>query len=168
MEQTRPQVAVGKGTTMKYLCLLACEPDSGPALGSAEFGQMLAEFGEATSAMAAAGVLVDSGPLQPPETAYQGSWSATSAKKRWTAPGAGTTASVAQARGQAVDMTAPIKRTHAIQGLISEFRGLQLYRASGRNGHGAELRSSRARRAPEGSGAWWLPHALVEFGGSGV
>jgi hypothetical protein len=56
MEQTRPQVAVGKGTTMKYLCLLACEPDSGPAPGSAEFGQMLAEFGEATSAMAAAGV----------------------------------------------------------------------------------------------------------------
>lgn len=54
---------------MKYLCLLAGEPDSGPAPGSAEFGQMLAEFGEATSAMAAAGVLVDSGPLQPPETA---------------------------------------------------------------------------------------------------
>ena len=54
---------------MKYLCLLAGEPGSGPAPGTAEFQQMLADFGEATSAMAAAGVLVDSGPLQPPETA---------------------------------------------------------------------------------------------------
>ena len=68
-EQTRPQGAVGKGITMKYLCLLAGEAGSGPVPGTAEFQQMLAEFGEATSAMAAAGVLVDSGPLQPPETA---------------------------------------------------------------------------------------------------
>jgi hypothetical protein len=54
---------------MKYLCLLAGEPNSGPVPGTAEFQQMLSEFGEATGAMAAAGVLVDSGPLQPPETA---------------------------------------------------------------------------------------------------
>ena len=54
---------------MKYLCLLVGEPESGPAPGTAEFQQMLTEYGEATSAMAAAGVLVDSGPLSPPETA---------------------------------------------------------------------------------------------------
>jgi hypothetical protein len=54
---------------MKYLCLLVGEPGVGPAPGTAEFGQMLAEFGEATNAMAAAGVLVDSGPLSPPEAA---------------------------------------------------------------------------------------------------
>jgi hypothetical protein len=54
---------------MKYLCLLAGEPGSGPAPGTTEFQQMLTQFGEATSAMAAAGVLVDSGPLQPAETA---------------------------------------------------------------------------------------------------
>src|SRR3954466_15021794 len=68
-EQTRPEGAVGKGTTMKYLCLLVGEPGSGPAPGTPEFQDMLTEFGEATSAMATAGVLVDSGPLQPPETA---------------------------------------------------------------------------------------------------
>jgi hypothetical protein len=54
---------------MKYLCLLAGEPGSGPAPGTPEFHQMLGEFGEATSAMAAAGVLVDSGPLQPADAA---------------------------------------------------------------------------------------------------
>src|SRR5436853_3852510 len=66
---TCPPGAVGKGTTMKYLCLLVGEPGSGPAPGTREFQQMITEFGEATSAMAAAGVLVDSGPLSPPETA---------------------------------------------------------------------------------------------------
>ena len=54
---------------MKYLCLLAGEPGSGPAPGTPEFHQMLTEFGAATSAMHEARVLVDSGPLQPPETA---------------------------------------------------------------------------------------------------
>ena len=43
--------------------------------------------------------------------------------------------------------------TRSWAGARSEDRSLQLYRSSGRDGHGAELRSSRARRAPEGSGA---------------
>jgi hypothetical protein len=43
-------------TTMRYLCLLVGEP-------------MLSDYQSATQAMAAAGVLVDSGPLQPPAAA---------------------------------------------------------------------------------------------------
>ena len=54
---------------MKYMCLLYGERGAGPAPGTPEFQQMLAEFGTSTRAMAAAGVLVDSGPLSPPETA---------------------------------------------------------------------------------------------------
>ena len=55
---------------MRYLCLLVGEPDmEGPAPGTPEFTQMLSDYGAATQAMAAAGVLVDSGPLQPPGSA---------------------------------------------------------------------------------------------------
>lgn len=54
---------------MKYMCLLYGEPGAGPVPGSADFGQMLAEFGSATDAMAQAGVLVDSSPLQPVQNA---------------------------------------------------------------------------------------------------
>lgn len=51
---------------MRYLCLLVGEPDmEGPAPGTPEFTQMLSDYGSATQAMADAGVLVDSGPLQP-------------------------------------------------------------------------------------------------------
>jgi len=54
---------------MKYIALLYGEPDAGPVPGTPEFMQMLGEFQSATTAMAEAGVLVDSGPLQPPQTA---------------------------------------------------------------------------------------------------
>jgi hypothetical protein len=54
---------------MKYIALLYGEPDSGPAPGTPEFMEMLGEFQSATAAMAEAGVLVDSSPLQPPQTA---------------------------------------------------------------------------------------------------
>lgn len=55
---------------MRYLCLLIGEPDiDGPAPGSAEFMQMLADYQTATQAMTAAGVLLNSGPLQPPASA---------------------------------------------------------------------------------------------------
>lgn len=54
---------------MKYICLLYGEANAGPTPGTAEFGQMLGEFQSATQAMADAGVLVDSSPLQPPQTA---------------------------------------------------------------------------------------------------
>jgi hypothetical protein len=54
---------------MKYMCLLYGEADAGPAPGTAEFVQMLGEFQSATQAMADAGVLVDSSPLQPPQSA---------------------------------------------------------------------------------------------------
>jgi hypothetical protein len=54
---------------MKYMALLYGEADAGPAPGTPEFGQMLGEFQSATEAMAKAGVLVDSSPLQPPRTA---------------------------------------------------------------------------------------------------
>ena len=48
---------------MRYLCLLIGEPDTeGPAPGTPGFTQMLADYQSATQAMAAAGVLVDSGP----------------------------------------------------------------------------------------------------------
>jgi hypothetical protein len=55
---------------MRYLCLLVGEPDMDtPVPGSEEFMQMLNDYQSATSAMAASGVLVDSGPLQPPSSA---------------------------------------------------------------------------------------------------
>ena len=55
---------------MRYLCLLVGEPGmDGPVPGSPEFMQMLSDYQSATQAMAAAGVLVDSGPLQPPSSA---------------------------------------------------------------------------------------------------
>jgi hypothetical protein len=54
---------------MKYIALLYGEPDAGPAPGTPEFMEMLGEFQSATEAMSAAGVLVDSSPLQPPQTA---------------------------------------------------------------------------------------------------
>jgi hypothetical protein len=55
---------------VRYLCLLIGEPDMEvPAPGTPEFAQMLSDYGSATQAMAADGVLVDSGPLQPPSAA---------------------------------------------------------------------------------------------------
>ena len=54
---------------MRYMALLYGEPDAGPAPGTPQFMQMLGEFQSATTAMAEAGVLLDSGPLQPPQTA---------------------------------------------------------------------------------------------------
>ena len=55
---------------MRYLCLLIGEPDiEAPVPGTPEFAQMLSDFEAATRAMAADGVLVDSGPLQPPSAA---------------------------------------------------------------------------------------------------
>lgn len=60
---------LGLEDDMKYMALLYGEPDAGPAPGTPEFREMLGEFQSATAAMADAGVLVDSGPLQPPQTA---------------------------------------------------------------------------------------------------
>jgi hypothetical protein len=55
---------------MRYLCLLVGEPDmDGPVPGTPEFTQMLIDYQAATQAMAADGVLIDSGPLQPPSAA---------------------------------------------------------------------------------------------------
>ena len=55
---------------MRYLCLLIGEPDiEAPVPGTPEFAQMLSDFESATRTMAADGVLVDSGPLQPPSAA---------------------------------------------------------------------------------------------------
>ena len=55
---------------MRFLCLLVGEPDvETPVPGSPDFLQMLADYESATAAMAAGGVLVDSGPLQPPAAA---------------------------------------------------------------------------------------------------
>lgn len=54
---------------MKYIALLYGEPDAGPVPGTEEFARMLEDFEAATTAMAGAGVLVDSGPLQPPSSA---------------------------------------------------------------------------------------------------
>jgi hypothetical protein len=55
---------------MRYLCLLVGEPDMAvPAPGTPEFARMLSDYESATQAMAADGVLVDSGPLQPPAAA---------------------------------------------------------------------------------------------------
>jgi hypothetical protein len=61
---------VGTEATMRYLCLLVGEPDvAGPVPSTPEFMQMLSDYESATRAMAADGVLVDSGPLQPPSSA---------------------------------------------------------------------------------------------------
>lgn len=55
---------------MRYLCLLIGESaGAGPAPGTPEFMQMLADYQSATKAMADAEVLIDSGPLQPPGSA---------------------------------------------------------------------------------------------------
>lgn len=54
---------------MRFMVLLYGAPGVGPAPGTPEFAQMLAEFESATAAMAQAGVLVDSSPLQPPQAA---------------------------------------------------------------------------------------------------
>jgi hypothetical protein len=54
---------------MRYIALLYGEPDAGPAPGTPEFMKMLREFQSATEAMADAGILVDSSPLQPPQAA---------------------------------------------------------------------------------------------------
>jgi hypothetical protein len=54
---------------MKYMVLLYGEAGVGPAPGTPEFMEMLGEFQSATTAMTEAGVLVDSSPLQPPQTA---------------------------------------------------------------------------------------------------
>jgi hypothetical protein len=55
---------------MRYLCLLVAEPDvEVHAPGSPEFGQVMDEFQSSTKAMSDAGVLVSTGPLDPPETA---------------------------------------------------------------------------------------------------
>jgi hypothetical protein len=54
---------------MRYMCLLYGEPNSGPAPGTPEFGEMLDEFQSSTQAMADSGVLVDSSPLQPVQSA---------------------------------------------------------------------------------------------------
>jgi hypothetical protein len=54
---------------MKYIALLYGEPGAGPAPGTPGFVEMPGGFQSATAAMADAGVLVDSGPLQPRQTA---------------------------------------------------------------------------------------------------
>jgi hypothetical protein len=54
---------------MKYIALLYGEPDAGPTPGTPEFMKMLSEYQSATMAMAEAGILVDSSPLQPPAAA---------------------------------------------------------------------------------------------------
>jgi len=54
---------------MKYIALLYGEPGAGPVPGTPEFMKMLGGFQSATAVMTDAGVLVDSSPLQPPETA---------------------------------------------------------------------------------------------------
>jgi hypothetical protein len=55
---------------MRYLCLLVGEPDmDDPVPGTPEFMQMLSDYQSATQAMTGAGVLVDSGPLQPASAA---------------------------------------------------------------------------------------------------
>ena len=54
---------------MKYMLLLFGDPADGPAPGTAEFGQMLHDYGAGTEAMRDAGVLLDSNPLQPASTA---------------------------------------------------------------------------------------------------
>ena len=56
---------------MKYIALLYGDPDTNvaPMPGTPEFMKMLDEYQSATMAMAEAGILVDSSPLQPPQAA---------------------------------------------------------------------------------------------------
>jgi hypothetical protein len=55
---------------MRYFCLLVAEPGIAlPAPGSPEFGQVMEDFRTSTKAMNDAGVVVSTGPLDPPETA---------------------------------------------------------------------------------------------------
>jgi hypothetical protein len=54
---------------MKYLCLLYVAEDTMPAPGTPEFAEVRATNVAATGVMAQAGVLVDSGPLQPVRSA---------------------------------------------------------------------------------------------------
>jgi hypothetical protein len=54
---------------MKYMLLLYGAAEAGPAPETAEFGEMLAEYGHATERMRSDGVLLDSSPLQPPSAA---------------------------------------------------------------------------------------------------
>jgi hypothetical protein len=61
--------AAQRETIMRYLCLLAGEPDVGPEPGSTAFRQMLDDYQTATAALGDSGVLVDSAPLQPPSAA---------------------------------------------------------------------------------------------------
>jgi len=62
--------AIRRETIMRYLCLLVGEPGvPAPEPGSAEFMQMLNDYGTATAAMADSGVLVDSAPLELPPNA---------------------------------------------------------------------------------------------------
>jgi hypothetical protein len=55
-----------EGQAMKYLFLLYRPDGPLPEPGTAEYTTMVQEWGAATGAMAAAGVLVDCAPLQPP------------------------------------------------------------------------------------------------------
>ena len=56
--------------SVKYMCLLVGTGDiQGPTPGSAEFDQMLAEYGTVTQAMVEAGVFVHGDPLEPAATA---------------------------------------------------------------------------------------------------
>jgi hypothetical protein len=56
---------------MKYIALLYGDPevDAGPVPGTPAFMQMLSDYQTATAAMAEAGILIDSSPLQPAQTA---------------------------------------------------------------------------------------------------
>jgi len=55
---------------MRYLCLLIAEPGiEVPAPGSPDFDQVMADFQTSTKAMNDAGVVVSTGPLDPPQTA---------------------------------------------------------------------------------------------------
>lgn len=55
---------------MRYLCLLADDPDvPSPEPGSPEFLDMMEGYRAATAAMADSGVLVDTAPLQAPSSA---------------------------------------------------------------------------------------------------
>lgn len=54
---------------MRYLCLLYVAEDTAPAPGTPAFGEVVAANVSARDAMATAGVLVDSAPLQPVRSA---------------------------------------------------------------------------------------------------
>jgi hypothetical protein len=58
-------------SNVKYMCLLYATEGgaAGEAPGSAEFQRVAKEYGEAIGGLAAAGVLVDCSPLQPPTSA---------------------------------------------------------------------------------------------------